>query len=165
MLQLQPQTITGQAVSALNRPKCSGRPGELSWVTLSTVNNKNWFTHPLLARSTASSLHHSLADTNAQILVWVLLPEQLHLLIQAGSNCNVADAMQRVKARTAIAANQAATTSTGMVGPLWKIRYSLQTVYQRQHAHELAKQIISQPQQLGLVDHYANYPYWDSIWV
>ncbi|MCF6225628.1 MAG: transposase [Xanthomonadales bacterium] len=163
MLQLQPQTST--PTEAFSTPTCTARPGELSWITLATVNDKDWFTHLALARATASSLHHSLTDTNARVLVWVLLPDQLQLLVQAGSNCSVADAMQRIKACTAIAVNQTANTSIGMVGPLWKTRYSLQVVYQREHAREQAMHIIREPQQLGLVNHYADYPYWDSIWV
>jgi len=163
MLQLLTQTSpTKPVLPVLNR---SSRPGERSWITLATVNDKDWFTRPSLARVTAHSLHHSLADTNARILAWVLLPDQLQLLIQAGSNCSVANATQRVKACTAIAVNQAASASVGMVGPLWKTSYHLQPVCQPEQARELALRMLKQPQQLGLVNHYSNYPYWNSIWV
>lgn len=139
--------------------------GELTWVTLATVDSKDWFRDQSLAHSTAHSLHHCLDNSNAQLLAWVLLPDQLHVMIQAGSNCNLADAMQRLKICTAIAVNKTAQASIGLVGPLWQSRYCLQPVHRREYARELAMSIIHQPQQLGLVEHYADYPYWDCIWV
>lgn len=158
------QTITDS--TEINRAHFKpNRPGELTWVTMATVNDKDWFNNQFLARSTAHSLHHCLDNSNAQVLAWVLLPDQLHLMIQAGSNCSLAEAMQRLKVCTAIAVNKTAQASIGLVGPLWQSRYCLQPVHRREYARELAMSIIHQPQQLGLVKHYADYPYWDCIWV
>lgn len=157
---------TGPNTAATRQAFLPGnRPGELTQVTLATTDNKDWFIDQLLARSTACSLHHCLENSNARILAWVLLPNQLQLLIQAGSNCSVAEAMQRLKVCTAIAVNEIAQSSIGLVGPLWQSRYCLQPVHRHDHARELALSIICQPQQLGLVKHYADYPYWDSIWL
>jgi len=139
--------------------------GEFSWVILLTVDNKNWFSSSELASYTARSLSRCLDDTNAQLLAWVLLPDQLHVLIQAGSNCGLSKALQRIKAYTAIAANQLLSARLGMVGPLWQLQHELQAVYRPDHARRVGEEIIHQPQHIGLVDHYSNYPYWDCIWV
>ncbi len=140
-------------------------PLEIAWVRLHTEGGKNWFRQLPLARSTARALHHCLDNRNAQILAWALCPNQLQLLIQAGSNCSITEAIQSLKVRTAIAANETAQSTIGLIGPLWQRQSHSQTVHQREFAHELGMQIIHRPQRLGLVDVYSDYPYWDCIWV
>ena len=139
-------------------------PGELSWVNLSTVENENWFVNSTLAAAAAKSLHTCLEHTNAQVLAWVLLPDQLQILLQAGSNCCAQEAIRKLKVSTAIAVNKSAHREMGMIGPLWHYNHQVQPVYRRQCAQQVGMNIIRQPQRLGLVDNYRSYPYWNSIW-
>ncbi len=147
------------------KPRLNTHPGELSWITLTTENKDNWFVDTTLAWSTAKALHQCLDKTNAQVLAWVLLPDQLQVLLQAGSNCGVQDAVQKLKVSTAVAINKAAHATQGLVGPLWQARHQIQPVYQRRCARDVGMNIIRQPQNLGLVENYAHYPYWNCIWV
>ncbi len=149
---------------AIKRPDTMTHPGELSWVTLSTIDKENWFVDNTLASSTAKSLHSCLQQTNAQVLAWVLLPDQLQILLQAGSNCCIQDAIQKLKVSTAIAVNKAAHATLGIIGPLWQVEHQIQAIYRRDCAQEVGMNIIRQPQRLGLVENYSHYPYWDTIW-
>src|SRR5690606_809943 len=94
---------------------------------------------------------------DATLLAWVLMPDHAHFLLQLGTTDPLARVVNRIKARSAAAANR----MTGAKGAIWARAYHDHALRKEEDLQTVARYIIANPLRAGLATSVGDYPFWD----
>lgn len=152
--------IRGPGHRALRRGRCS-LSRWIYHVTTVTLHREPVFSsfECAQAASIAITAPDSLGD--ASLLTWVLMPDHMHLLLQLGDRDPLALVVNRIKARSATAAN----LENDRRGPLWSRGYHEHALRREEDLRQIARYIVANPVRAGLVKRVGDYPFWDAIWL
>ena len=108
----------------------------------------------------ARALSTALAESDAELLAWVLMPDHMHLLLQLGERESLAKAVQRIKGR--IAFELARTVGLREV---WQSGYHDHALRAEESIAGVARYLVANPLRAGLVASVGEWPFWDCAWL
>jgi putative transposase len=135
----------------------SGRP---YLITTVTHNRLPLFADFTAGRLLAKELQAMLADGIGDSLAWVIMPDHLHWLV-IPRQASLAQIIQRVKARSALAINRCNRTS----GVVWQKGYHDHALRSDEDMVAVARYIIANPIRAGICKSVGEYPLWDATWL
>jgi len=94
-------------------------------------------------------------------MAWVVMPDHIHWLFQLQDKKPLAEVMRLFKAGVAYKVNQ----QLGRKGALWQRYYYDHALRDNEDIRGIARYIVANPLRAGLVNHIAEYPHWDAIWL
>jgi REP element-mobilizing transposase RayT len=98
---------------------------------------------------------------DARMLAWVLMPDQVHWLLQLGESRSLQKTIGSLKVFSALDVNVA----LGLHRQVWKRGYQGRMLRGDEDTRAIGRDIIESPVRTGLVACLGAYPYWDAEWV
>lgn len=135
-------------------------PGRAYIITAVTHQRIPWFQVMSFAQLMCQRLTHPRNLLDASLLCWVVMPDHLHLLLQAGE-VDLSRVVKRLKGDSARALNR----EIGRSGRFWDPGFHDRAIRKTEQLRPAARYIIANPIRAGLVEKVGNYPYWDAVWV
>ncbi|MBV6667797.1 transposase [Xanthomonas euvesicatoria pv. alangii] len=129
-------------------------------LTTATWQRRAVFADFLIA-ATACRAFTKATPCDARLLAWVLMPDHVHWLLQLGSDTALSDAVSRMKACSARAANAQRQSRA----PVWSRSYHDHALRTDDDLPAAARYIIANPRRAGLVTRAGDYPFWDAVWL
>jgi REP element-mobilizing transposase RayT len=120
-----------------------------------------WFADFEPARAASAALAAASAETDAEILAWVLMPDHAHLLLTLGTRWSLQRLVQRLKSASAREVNRA----VGRRGALWARAFHDHALRTEEDLRLVARYIVLNPVRAGLVARCGDYPFWDAAWI
>ena len=114
-----------------------------------------------IARAAAASIVSPESLGDACLLAWVLMPDHLHLLLQLGERDGLSLVVNRIKARSAAAANRV----VGRQGVVWARGFHDHAMRREEDVRTVARYIVANPIRAGLATRCGGYPFWDAVWL
>jgi REP element-mobilizing transposase RayT len=145
--------------SALRRGRVS-TPGQVYLITVTTWRRQPIFGNHEAARVASRIIHASTHWGDAQLLTWVLMPDQWHGLLELGH-----EPLDRVVARFKAAVSRALHASGALAGPLWDRSFHDRALRREENLLGVARYIIGNPLRAGLARTVLDYPYWNTVWL
>ena len=101
------------------------------------------------------------ADTSAQTLAYVVMPDHLHWLMQLRKGASLATTVQFVKTLSAKSINQ----MHGSTGKIWAKGYYDQALRDESQVRDFARYIVANPVRANIVNSVREYSHWDAVWL
>jgi len=98
----------------------------------------------------------------SRLLCWVLMPDHWHGLVELGQTDILSSVVQRLKGRSARAANRA-MSRTGKA--VWGSGFHDRALRVEEDLLGTARYIVHNPIRAGLVARSGLYPFWDAVWL
>jgi REP element-mobilizing transposase RayT len=132
------------------------QPGAFYMVTTVLHQRATLFLDPALARLAAEELQAGAAAG----LAWVVMPEQVHWLLQLRAT-PLARCVQAFKSRSARTINAA----RGVSGTVWQAGYYDHRLRDDEDLRAQARYVVTNPLRRGLVARIEDYPHWWCPWI
>lgn len=145
---------------ALRRGRVS-LPQQVYHLTASTLNRDPWFKDFGAACAAARCFADARLLDDAQMLAWVLMPDQVHWLLQLGEQRSLDDTVTRLKSASA----RNAKRTLGRNGPLWTHAYHDRALRREEELAAVARYIVANPVRAGLVRRVGDWPFWNAVWL
>ncbi len=117
----------------------------------------SWLNKPIIAELVAAEIN-LLVEVQAVVLAYCLMPNHVHLLVQLPEDVSfsAADMMQRLKGRTALAANKILQLQGQS---FWQKESYDHLVRDARERERIVAYILNNPVKAGLVDDWTKWPY------
>ena len=135
-------------------------PGQLYLLTTVTRHRECLFLDPVRARVVSRVIHAASTWADSRLLVWVLMPDHWHGLLQLGG-----ESLGRVMHRFKACASRALHESCGLDGTPWARSFHDHALRADEDIKAAARYIIGNPVRAGLAESVLAYPYWNAIWL
>ncbi|MBU1332544.1 MAG: transposase [Gammaproteobacteria bacterium] len=129
-------------------------------ITTVTAERRPLFLDFFTSRLLIQEMRRCTAEGLANSLAWVVMPDHLHWLVTL-EHGGLARLAKRLKARSAQAINRHHVSH----GRVWQPGYHDRAVRHEDDVRAMARYIVANPLRAGLVQHMADYPHWDAIWL
>ncbi|HEY9191584.1 MAG TPA: transposase [Methyloversatilis sp.] len=130
-------------------------PGQIYHVTTTALDRELQFLDIRHARAVIRTLMKSDALRDSDTLAFVLMPDHLHWLFVLGAGRSMSRVVQKVK-----------SSSARLIGhAVWQKGFHDRALRAEQDVRQVARYIIANPVRSGLVEHVADYPHWDAVWL
>jgi len=136
------------------------QPNGIYLVTTVTDQRIPWFQVFSFAHLMCRCLVHPGNLGDARLLCWVVMPDHLHLLIELAET-PLPSALNRLKSKSAIALNR----EIGRQGRFWQPGFHDHALRAEEELLDVARYIVANPLRAGLARRYADYPFWDAVWL
>ena len=146
--------------AALRRGRYS-EPNRIYLVTACTYRRESLFQDWCVGRVVVAEMQRLHELSRVESLAWIVMPDHWHWLLQLGKTTGLAQVMNVVKGRSAIAVNR----SLGRTGPVWQHGYHDHALRHDEDVRVVARYVIANPVRAGLVAHVGEYPLWDAVWL
>lgn len=147
-----------------HRPQRRGRvclPGHVCHVTVATRERQPHFANFHVACTAVRAFVDPAMRGDARLLAWVLMPDHVHWLLQAGQCLPVETVVARMKSATGVQVNR----TLSCAGALWEPAFHDRALRRENDLAAVARHIVATPLRAGLVDDIRDYPFWDSAWL
>ena len=115
-------------------------------------------------RGAANLMMHELwrqgRQGDCQSLAFVVMPDNIHWLLQLTGNTTLSDIVGRIKGRTAYFIAR----STDVCGRIWQSGFHDHALRAEEDIECVGTYLIHNPVRAGIVSDADEYRYWDSIW-
>ena len=146
--------------SALRRGRIS-TVGQLYLVTFSTYRRQPLFSNPRLAMDAAKEIHDPRSWQRARLLVWVLMPDHWHGLIELGEGESLAELMRAFKGNV----SRRLRPQWPALEPVWAKSFHDRALRRGEDAFVAARYIVLNPLRAGLARRVGDYPFWNAVWI
>ncbi len=136
-------------------------PGQAYHVSVATRDRQAWFSNFHVGCEAVRAFRQPLAHGDATLLAWVLMPDQVHWLLQVGQRDPLEKVVQRMKSVTGVQVNRVLSRA----GPLWEPAFHDRPLRREDDLRTVARYIVAEPLRARLVDDIRDYPFWDCAWV
>jgi putative transposase len=89
------------------------------------------------------------------------MPDHFHGLLALAEGNDLSGVMNQLKGRSARSINVYLRRG----GPLWQANYHDHALRSEEDRLTVARYIVANPVRARLVEHVADYPHWDSVWL
>ena len=122
--------------------------------------------HPLFAdlmhgRIVINALRHEQSAGRCSTLVFVLMPDHLHWLMQLSSHGSLSGCVNNVKTWSACRIN----AQRGTKGRVWQKGFYDRAIRKEDDLVGVARYIVANPLRSRIAQRLGDYPHWDAIWV
>jgi REP element-mobilizing transposase RayT len=142
------------------RDSAPARAGSIHLVTSASFERAPYFRDFATAACACRGFTRPEALADAALLAWVLLPDQVHWLVELGAR----EPLERVVAGLKAASTRAVRRERGLEGPLWAPSFHTRDLRHRQEARTAARHLLASPLRAGLAPGLGAYPFWDTVW-
>ena len=144
----------------LRKGRYSQHQGEY-FITTVVAQRQPIFSDFGLARCFINDLAHSQASEQGEWLAWVLMPDHFHGLVRL-QNDPLPMLIKKLKGRSAKHINDY-RQSRGV--SVWQSNFYDRALRVEEDRVAIARYIVANPLRAGLVQHLADYPHWDSVYL
>lgn len=134
-------------------------PHQIYMITTVTHQRTPLFDDLYIGRCVVNALRQ--AETSAQTLAYVVMPNHLHWLMQLREEASLATTVQLMKTLSARSVNE----YNGSKGKVWAKGYYDQALRDEGQVRDFARYIVANPLRSGLVRSIKDYPLWDAVWL
>jgi REP element-mobilizing transposase RayT len=138
---------TSIASSALRRGRRS-LAGQIYLLTTSTANRRPWFAHCAIAAAAVEALADPATWPSANPLVWVLMPDHLHLLVEFHGG----ESLSRVMARIKGLIWRQLRPQLRVPDRLWQASFHDHALRRDENLLRVGRYLLENPVRAGLVD-------------
>ena len=146
--------------AALRRGRRSAA-GQHYLVTFVTHRRQRLFVDSNLATAASRAIEDARLWQDAKLLAWVLMPDHWHGIVVVGRHDNLASVMQRLKSNTA----RRVRDEQPVIGQVWALGYHDHALRSDEVPIDVARYIVRNPVEAGLVKRAGDYPYWNAQWL
>ena len=125
-----------------------------------TQTRRPWFSEHTLARVVSRSITNEKVFRDAKVLCWVVMPDHVHLMIELGE-VPLHKVINLWKSNSGYLLNR----TIARKGRFWQKGYHDHALRGDENIKGTARYIIATPLRAGLAKKYAQYPYWNAIWL
>lgn len=140
-------------------------PGVAYHITIGTSQKQNIFTNPVTNQQIINVLKNSSALYGYHLIAYCLMPDHLHILIQAGENPkDLREFVRGFKSYCSIATRSVATpvaTKTNM--KMWQRGFYEHILRKEENIADIAEYILNNPVRKGLVQDKGQYKWCDMM--
>jgi REP element-mobilizing transposase RayT len=136
-------------------------PNQAYLVTTTTLNREAFFVDFEVACAAARCFEKPEILGDAQLLAWVLMPDHVHWLIQLGQHDALSLVVNRLKSFSARMASRVLQRE----GQFWAAAYHDHALRADEDLRVVARYIVANPLRAHLVEHIANYSFWNAVWL
>ncbi|WPP01329.1 transposase [Pseudomonas sp. HR96] len=129
-------------------------------ITTVTMGRLPVFQDWRLGRRVVNELKAQQDQGRARSIAWVVMPDHLHWLVELQSG-SIETVVRQVKGRSALAVNKA----IGRSGPIWQRGFHDHALRRDEDLRQVARYILRNPLEAGLVARIGDYPLWDACWI
>lgn len=145
---------------ALRRGRIS-LPQHVYHITTTTKNRQRIFENYHAACIAARCLEDPALLKNSQMLVWVLMPDHMHFLVQLGDDDKLDALVNRLKSAISRHVNR----HLGRSEALWAAGYYDHAVRNDESLTKTAEYIVNNPLRAELVSEIGDYSFWNQVWL
>ena len=135
--------------------------GQHYLVTFVTHRRQHLFADVDMAMIASRAIEDPRLWTSSKLLAWVLMPDHWHGIVIVGSDDTLSTTIQRLKTNTARSVRLAYPD----VGQIWALEYHDHALRANETPVEVARYIVRNPVEAGLVKRFGDYPYWNASWL
>ena len=135
-------------------------PGRLYVLTTVTQLRKPLFQDLRAARLVINELRQSERHGACRSLAWVLMPDNLHWLVEL-QGATLSSLMRQFKSRSGMALCKAGITP----GRVWQRGFHDRALRKQTDVRKVARYIIANPLRASLVKQIGDYSHWDAVWL
>jgi putative transposase len=100
-------------------------------------------------------------EDQAATLCYVVMPDHIHWLMQLEDGQDLSKSVQKVKSLTTRGLRARGTAP----GRIWQPGFHDRALRREEDLHKVARYVVANPLQAGLVRSLREYPLWDAIWL
>ena len=133
--------------------------GRIYLITTTTHLRHHWFGNLMHGRHVVRALKR--AESHAETLAYVVMPDHLHWLMQLGDNTDLSGVIRSIKSISARTLN----LSLGRTGRIWQSGYHDHALRRDEDVKHIAGYVVANPLRAGLVESIGDYSLWDARWL
>ncbi|WPO98695.1 transposase [Pseudomonas sp. HR96] len=134
--------------------------GRCYLITTSTFERVPFFANWQIGRLVVAELRILQEAGQARSIAWLLMPDHLHWLVELQAG-DISTAVGRAKSRSAAAINRA----RGTTGAVWQAGFHDRAIRKDEDMKAVARYVLRNPIEAGLVRRIGDYPLWDASWI
>ena len=135
-------------------------PNRIYLLTTNTLARKPVFKNFILGRLVVAQFRAAHDQGCVNSLAWVIMPDHFHWLVELQQG-SLGDLMQKTKSLSTKAVNQ----FTGRKITLWQKGFHDRALRREEDLVKVARYVVANPLQAGLVEKLGDYSLWDAIWL
>lgn len=136
-------------------------PNGIYLITTTTLDRQRLFSNFNAGCAAAKCIEDKKLLGDAKMLVWVLMPDHLHGMVQLGERDELGTVVNRLKSASARHTNGALCRTGGV----WTRAYHDHALRRDEDLAGVARYVIANPVRAGLVTQVGNYPFWNAVWL
>ena len=129
-------------------------------VTIVTSNKKKIFADLVLGRLVVRSLIRLERTERASTMAFVIMPDHMHWLFRLPRHSNLSSMVGAMKSQSSSLINR----QLDVPGANWQRGFCDRALRRDEDIVQVARYIVANPLQAGLVSDIGEYPHWYSIW-
>lgn len=137
------------------------QPAQAWRVVVATGGRQPWFSSFHVACEAVRGFRQACARDEAALLAWVLLPDQVHWLLQPGERMPLATAVSRMKATAGAQVNR----MLARAGPLWEPAFDCRALGVEEDLRLASRRFVVEALRRDGVQDPGYYPFWDCAWL
>ena len=122
-------------------------PGHVYHITAATLDRTAWFSDFHVACEAVRAFRTPGVLGDATLLAWVLMPDHVHWLVEAGEDAPIEKVVAWMKSASAVHANRILARA----GPLWYPAFHDRALRHEDDLRAVARYIVANPLRAGLV--------------
>jgi REP element-mobilizing transposase RayT len=130
-------------------------------ITTCTEARIAWFANFYCGRCVVNEMRQLDEKGILDSIAWAVMPDHVHWLFQLSDSLGLSEAMQRFKARSAIAIHRL----LGRQDQIWQRGFHDHAIRRDEDLKAVARYIVANPLRAGLVQKIGDYPLWDAKWL
>lgn len=130
-------------------------PNHAYLVTIVAASRKPVFASFSAARIAVRCFHDDAIVRRAQTLVFIVMPDHIHWLLQLREAGSLPEAVRIYKAKVSLILGQR----------IWQRGFHDHALREDEDLRGIARYIIANPLRAGLAESVGEYPHWDAIWL
>ena len=134
-------------------------PHQIYMITTVTQLRAPLFEDLYVGRCVVNTLRQ--AESSAQTLAYIVMPDHLHWLMQLREGTSLATTVQFVKTLSAKSINE----FHGSKGKVWAKGYYDQALRKEDQVRDFARYIVANPLRANIVKSVKEYSLWDAVWL
>ncbi|MCP1444172.1 REP element-mobilizing transposase RayT [Pseudomonas sp. GGS8] len=135
-------------------------PNRVYLLSTNTLDRKPVFADYALGRLVVHQFRQAQNTGLVNSLAWVVMPDHFHWLVEL-EKCSLSNLMRQTKSLSAREVN----LSSNRTGPLWQPGYHDRALRREEDLVKMARYVVANPMQAGLVERLGDYPLWDAVWL
>ena len=134
--------------------------GRCYLITTSTFERVPFFANWQIGRLVVAELRILQEAGQARSIAWLLMPDHLHWLVELQAG-DISTVVGQAKSRSAVAINRA----IGTTGAVWQAGFHDRAIRKDEDMKAIARYVLRNPIEAGLVRCIGDYPLWDACWI
>ncbi len=129
--------------------------GQIYLLTMVSEGRLPVFADFFAARRVVRAMHEQAVVSAAETLVFVVMPDHVHWLVQLQDGASLGEVVRRFKARVSIV----------LGARVWQRGFHDHALRSEEDIVAVARYVVANPMRAGLVERVGDYAHWDAVWL